>query len=833
MATQTIDIRVVDKTGQSLNNINKRLQGLQSSLGGVSRLANLATAALATIGGVNLIKGTVNTIRKFEDLSAQLTTVTGSARLASVALGEIQKFASETPFTVDEVTSAFVILKRNGIDATTESLRSFGNIAAANGKSFTQFGEAVADALTGEFERLKEFGIKVTKDGDKFVANLGNQQLGVANSTTELIDLIKQLGDEGGKFGKGIENRAKTLSGALSNLQDNVDKVTVAFGEGGARPALTEFVKTISSMVAAAEPLARQLGEDIGFALFKVTTFIKETNFNFEQFIQGAKIAVAVLGGAGLVKVLTSVTSGVKALTLAMARNPIGLIAVAAASAITYLSMENGLGRTIAQVSAVMNKLGEVFSAVGQYVKDSFLKILDKVTKAFDFVVDSIIDFINATAEFLGFEKIILSTSRELRGELADLAVEGYNAVSTAVVETTNKVVDYVSQSDLAKAAAEASSGIMGELTKAYTDAGLSYDEATAKARENYNAMVEANSVAKEVPATQAEVQAAMGATANETQKATDAFKKFREQINYTDPKELIKSLEATEQSLRAGIKLQTQDLAYYQYRNTLISNNRILFLSAEEEMYNAKAEYMKRLDELETNAMRRKMENYVKEKGAIRDLTNFQLSERERGILQNIGGQEKLQGIINDRIEFEKKSEMEKYQFGIQQAGEFFTALGTANKKAFEAAKAFNIANAIMNTYAGATKALATYPPPFNFIAAAAVVASGLAQVSAIRSQQYTGRQRGGALQIGQGTVVGEDGPEIIVPKQPGTVIPREVAEAIQGMGNRGNENVIVNFNISTVDAEGFDELLIQRRGTITGIINQALQKRGKQGVV
>ena len=92
---------------------------------------------------------------------------------------------------------------------------------------------------------------------------------------------------------------------------------------------------------------------------------------------------------------------------------------------------------------------------------------------------------------------------------------------------------------------------------------------------------------------------------------------------------------------------------------------------------------------------------------------------------------------------------------------------------------------------------------------------------------------QRGGALQVGQGTLVGEDGPELIVPKQPGTVIPREVAEAIGDMGGRGSENVIVNFNINTVDAEGFDELLIQRRGTITGIINQALQKRGKQGVV
>jgi hypothetical protein len=92
---------------------------------------------------------------------------------------------------------------------------------------------------------------------------------------------------------------------------------------------------------------------------------------------------------------------------------------------------------------------------------------------------------------------------------------------------------------------------------------------------------------------------------------------------------------------------------------------------------------------------------------------------------------------------------------------------------------------------------------------------------------------QRGGALPQGQAAIVGEDGPELIVPKQPSTVIPREVADAIDNMGGRGGDPVVVNFNITTVDAESFDTLLIRRRGTITSIINGALQKRGKEGVV
>ena len=41
------------------------------------------------------------------------------------------------------------------------------------------------------------------------------------------------------------------------------------------------------------------------------------------------------------------------------------------------------------------------------------------------------------------------------------------------------------------------------------------------------------------------------------------------------------------------------------------------------------------------------------------------------------------------------------------------------------------------------------------------------------------------------------------------------------------------VNFNISTVDAAGFDQLLTSRKGLITSIINNAMNTQGKMGVV
>jgi hypothetical protein len=173
----------------------------------------------------------------------------------------------------------------------------------------------------------------------------------------------------------------------------------------------------------------------------------------------------------------------------------------------------------------------------------------------------------------------------------------------------------------------------------------------------------------------------------------------------------------------------------------------------------------------------------------------------------------------------FEMKSTQEKVQFGIEQSANMFTALGKYNKDAFKAAQAFNIANAIMNTYMGATKALATYPPPFNFIAAAAVVAMGMAQVAQIRSQQYSGRQLGGPVMGGQSYIVGENGPEMFTPNTTGSITRNG------DLGGGGAVNV--NFTIVANDTTGFDELLTSRQTVIKQIISDAMLERGQRSMV
>ena len=65
-----------------------------------------------------------------------------------------------------------------------------------------------------------------------------------------------------------------------------------------------------------------------------------------------------------------------------------------------------------------------------------------------------------------------------------------------------------------------------------------------------------------------------------------------------------------------------------------------------------------------------------------------------------------------------------------------------------------------------------------------------------------FTGFAKGGAVAKGQPVIVGERGAEVFVPNQTG-----QITQAARGTGGG---MTTVNFNINTLDASGFDDLLV-----------------------
>ena len=147
--------------------------------------------------------------------------------------------------------------------------------------------------------------------------------------------------------------------------------------------------------------------------------------------------------------------------------------------------------------------------------------------------------------------------------------------------------------------------------------------------------------------------------------------------------------------------------------------------------------------------------------------------------------------------------------------------AVSSAMKKATAMFKMDAIKKALISVYEGALRTFATIPFPFNIAAVGGALAFGMGMVNKIR-----GFEKGGRPPVGQPSIVGEAGPELFVPDQAGTVVPNNQL----GMGGKP---VTVNFNINTVDARGFNELLVNSRGVLVNIINQAVNEKGKMAVI
>lgn len=178
----------------------------------------------------------INTQRTFDKLNAGLITATGSAEGAAAAFDSLQKFAKETPYGLEQSVGAFIKLTNLGLRPSEAALTSYGNTAAAMGKDLDQMIEAVADATTGEFERLKEFGIKASQENGKVSLTFKGQTTTIRNNAKEIEKYLLDLGNV--DFSGAMENRMKTLDGSIANLEDTIDGLFLKVSQSGIGDAI-------------------------------------------------------------------------------------------------------------------------------------------------------------------------------------------------------------------------------------------------------------------------------------------------------------------------------------------------------------------------------------------------------------------------------------------------------------------------------------------------------------------------------------------------------------------------------------------------------------------
>ncbi|MFY7826831.1 MAG: hypothetical protein ACOVQ4_06880 [Flectobacillus sp.] len=253
-----------------------------------SGLLDLAQGLASQV--MELGKEIFETTAKFEKYEAVLKNSLGSQEAASAAIGDIKKFAAETPFSVDELTESYVKYINRGIQPSMEEMRKLGDIAASQGKSFDQLTEAVLDAATGEFERLKEFGIQASKSGDQVELSFKGVQKTVANTPESIQAALLSFGELEGVVG-GMAAISQTLEGRVSNLGDNFDTLKLTIGEG-LKPvfgllidAMNWGISVVQDLFTGTNPLSKlfdSLGDIFGRVWDSAVSL-------FESWMDGAK----------------------------------------------------------------------------------------------------------------------------------------------------------------------------------------------------------------------------------------------------------------------------------------------------------------------------------------------------------------------------------------------------------------------------------------------------------------------------------------------------------------------------------------------------------------
>lgn len=250
-----------------------------------------ATARWGTIGAVAgaswLIGGTIALASQFEQFQVVLENTEGSAEKARRAMAWVKDFAKTTPYEVTDVMEAFVALKAYGIDPMNGSLRALGDAASGMNKPLMQAVEMLADAQTGEFERLKEFGVRAKVAGDRVTftyMKAGREITATArNSATEINRTLLDV--FGARFSGMMDRQSRTLAGLWSNIKDQVANFQLDIANAGLFDMVKAKVQAVLDWInaKAKDGSLKRWAQNISDALQKAVAwaekFIGETDW--------------------------------------------------------------------------------------------------------------------------------------------------------------------------------------------------------------------------------------------------------------------------------------------------------------------------------------------------------------------------------------------------------------------------------------------------------------------------------------------------------------------------------------------------------------------------
>lgn len=469
-----IDIIANNKASAALGKVDKQLKNIQGSSGKVNNSFNkMKIAAGLAAGAFAAFKAGqafLETAKQVENLGIQLKFITGSAELGAQALKTVEEAASRSAFSLESMANAApLLLTVSSIDQLNDSLDMAGDIAAATGMSLEEAAGQLQRAFSGGIASADIFREKGVK------SMLGFQE-GVKYTAEETEKMIRDAFENGTTTIAGAAaEMAKTWDGQMSMMADSWFKFKKKTMDSGLFAAMKRALQAIRQVIAdnqyAIDGFATALGEGLATAVDAIATSITFIGEHAAFFAGIVKTLVAYK----LAGWLWTAAKAMRGLNIAMMMNPIGAVVGSIALLIGYFVGQNGLGRTIVQVQAAFEVLGEAMSTFGRFIKEKMVAVLQFFGDKFNWLKDKMVAIWNTIAKFIpGAEKFaeVMADAGEVVG----------GAFAGSLDYAKGKAGDF--QDKLADLMPDGLVRTIDDVSEAIKYAGLDYDIAAQKAEE-------------------------------------------------------------------------------------------------------------------------------------------------------------------------------------------------------------------------------------------------------------------------------------------------------------------------------------------------------------
>ena len=235
------DIEAIKKQFESLTKKTQEEGEKQAQVW--QNLIKGATAYFTFQGATAFMKQVIAVRSQFQQLEIAFGTMLKSKEKANELMAQMTDLAAKTPFGLQEVSEGAKRLLAFQVPAeeVTETLRRMGDVAAGLGVPMGQlihvYGQVKAQGklMTNDLYQFMNAGIPIIAELSKVVGKSETEIKDMVSAGkigfAEVQAVIKGMTDEGGLFYNLMAEQSKTLSGQLSNLEDNFAQVLNEIGK--------------------------------------------------------------------------------------------------------------------------------------------------------------------------------------------------------------------------------------------------------------------------------------------------------------------------------------------------------------------------------------------------------------------------------------------------------------------------------------------------------------------------------------------------------------------------------------------------------------------------